>query len=141
MNGTLSVLGSEEFQLRLTGAEQTIFVSERPNRIFGSTPTATFVAGDFPNFQGDAPNAVLQSTSPQQATVLELLAASLEGTEVVYRCRALPGRPGRRFVGDLVTPQDFPSSFGASTLLIDNASQRGKRTDASFPHHRCLTPC
>lgn len=120
-SGSLSAQGSETFALRLRGAARTLYFSERPARVFGSTVTTDFVAKDFPCFGSDPPNAVLEIVSPAEATVLELLSASVEGDDVVYHCRALPGGAGATYAGRLVPPQGFPASFGPANLFIDSS--------------------
>jgi len=123
LSGSLTPRGGDEFTLRLRGAETTTYVSDRPARQFGSKPTAEFVAQDFPGFGSDPPNAVLELAAPRQGTVVELLAANIEGEQLVYVCRALPA-DGARYTGShqLVPPQSLLSSFGAADLFVDDGA-------------------
>lgn len=120
-SGSLIPRGGDEFELRFQGAEETLYFSDRPARLFGSKPTADFVTRDFPGFGSDPPNAALQLGGARLATVLKLLSAAVQGADLVYRCRALPAG-GARYEGNLVSPQGFPTTFGKANLFIDNDS-------------------
>jgi hypothetical protein len=104
---------------------QTIYFSDRPERVVGATPTETFLAG-FNFSPGNPPNAALVAAfeAGQGVVVLELIAPTYEaGTgTLTYGAEVLEG-----YGGDNLTPvlaeqvaERLPAEFGPAALFIDD---------------------
>jgi hypothetical protein len=114
--------------LTLSGAAaQTIYFSDRPARIVGAVPTATFLAslGFTPT---DPPNAavVAQTAAGEDILVVELFNPTYDegAATLTYAARVLAEYAGERF-GALPARRaddDLPASFGPTSLFIDDAN-------------------
>jgi hypothetical protein len=110
------------------GSDQTIFFSERPDRIVGTTPTATIANRiGFPD--DDPPNAALVvETAPGETdvAVVELFSPVYdEGTgSIAYEIEVLQNWQAELEMGFGETPTDLAElvpAFGAAHLFIDGA--------------------
>jgi len=128
--GTLEPNGDGAYQLTLDGApEQTVFFSDRPDRIAGAIATERFleILGFDP---GNPPNAALVIQIDAETTdviVLELTAPMYdpEVASLTYTATLLEGfeqlvETGVGFVEQPLTTDSLPEEFGASILFIDS---------------------
>jgi hypothetical protein len=101
-------------------SQQTIYFSDRPQRIAGHIPMADYLqewtakAGK-DNFGADPPNATLSVYEPGQTentlAVVKVTNPVVEGADLIYRYKVLDGK--------------MPSRGGATTLFIDWIAYRG----------------
>lgn len=102
-------IDGDRLTLRDVGA-QTIFFSDRPQRVTGHLPVAEFVrlwTQGPSSFRDDPPNAslALVARDANSTAVFELRDPVLEGTSLSFRVRLLQGSP--------------PQSFTDASLFID----------------------
>ncbi len=114
------------------GHGQTIYFSDRPDRIVGTNPTPQFLEGlGFPD--DNPPNAALVvETSPgvTDIAVVELFAPVYDqiGQTVTYDVAALVNWEDDLELGFSEEPTDLAAlapSFGAANLFIDDCANRG----------------
>lgn len=117
---------SGTYLLTLTGAaSQTIYFSDRPERIVGTVPVDQFldVLGFTP---ANPPNAALVTGhgDDEEVLVIELLAPAYDpGTDTLtYEARVLEDyqEEGLAFVAARQADIDLPESFGETSLFIDD---------------------
>ncbi len=126
VEGTPTPAGGASLLLTLEGhTGQTVYFSDRPERIVGATPTETFLEG-FNFAPGNPPNAALvaEFQAGQGVVVLELIEPVYDpdaGT-LVYGAEVLEG-----YGGDNLTPvlaeqvaARLPAEFGPAALFIDD---------------------
>ncbi len=126
VNGTPTPAGGASFLLTLEGhTGQTIYFSDRPDRVVGATPTDDFLEGL--GFSPDnPPNAALvaEFESGQGVVVLELLAPSYNaGTgALVYGAEVLDAYEGGNLepVTHDQLAERLPAEFGPAALFIDD---------------------
>jgi len=129
-DGTLEPNGDGTYQLTLDGApEQTVFFSDRPDRVAGAMPTERFleVLGFSPD---NPPNAalVIQIDADTTAVIVFELTAPVydpEAASLTYTAVLLEGfeqlvETGVGFVEQPLTADSLPEEFGASSLFIDS---------------------
>lgn len=105
--------------LRLVGiGAQTVYFSDRPERVAGHIPVAKFVQGwttGEDSFANNPPNATLSvymdETEENDLVVVELFDPTIDGQDVTYRYEVLDGV--------------MPASGGASALFIDTFGPGG----------------
>ncbi len=130
-SGSLADNGDGTFQLTLLNAPaQTVYFSDRPDRIVGTTPTERFLA-EMGFDTGDPPNAALVIQVDDENTdviVFELTApvynadvASLTYTAVLLEGFDQLVETGVGFVEEPLTADTLPQEFGSSSLFIDNS--------------------
>lgn len=127
-SGTAEPVDGEDglFTLRLVhGVRQTLYFSDRPERIAGVIDTASFME-ELNAIASDPPNAALvfQSSdgAPLQLAAVELTEPALdEAGAVTYRARILdPVAEGGLTTDDASRfVEMLPSIFGRATLFID----------------------
>lgn len=129
-SGTLAGNGDGTFLLTLLNAPaQTVYFSDRPNRIAGAMPTERFLEVlDFDG--GDPPNAALVIQIDAENTdviVFELTAPVYDAgvNSLAYTATLLEGfdqfqETGVGFVEEPLTADTLPREFGASSLFIDS---------------------
>ncbi len=128
--GSLEPNGDGTFQLTLASApEQTIYFSDRPDRLVGTAPTARVleVLGFDP---ADPPNAALviaQADGSTDTVMLELIdpvydakAATLSYKAKVLERYGTLEATGVGFVEQPLTATQVPATFGGSSLFIDS---------------------
>lgn len=132
-SGTLADNGDGSYLLTLLGAPaQTVYFSDRPDRIVGAMPTGRFLevlgfdAGDPPNaalvIQVDAENTdviVFELTAP----VYDAEAASLTYTATLLEGFDQLEETGVGFVEQPLTADTLPEEFGPSSLFIDSLQE------------------
>jgi hypothetical protein len=109
---------------------QTVYFSDRPERIVGDAPTDRFVAGlGFGG--GDPPNAALVTANAAGETVvavLELLnpVVDIAAGTVGYEATLLDdyAATGLRHLIDRRETDDVPAAFGAASLFIDDCPKQ-----------------
>ena len=119
------------FLLTLSGhAAQTVYFSDRPERLVGTIPTRDFLdrLGFTP---ADPPNAAIVAQTPdggEAVLVVELFdpvyaeGGGADGeASVTYRARVLAGEPGERLAPLAARQGDgqLPESFGPASLFVD----------------------
>ncbi len=118
-----------QFALTLDGLNpQTIYFSDRPERVFGLATTATFLEG-LGFTPEDPPNAALVVTTEngeEDVLILELLEPvwdEASGT-LTYTVQLLSdyAEPGLAFAALQQTDFDLPENFGLGGLFIDGCS-------------------
>lgn len=136
------------YTLTLTGAAaQTVYFSDRPERIVGLAPTQRFLDG-LGFTPVNPPNAALVATQEgseeQDILVIELLNPGYDadaGT-LVYEARVLAdyAEPGLGHLARQQTDYELPESFGTGSLFIDDCADS---TDACwrFYYNADDTPC
>lgn len=129
--GSIAPVDADEgrFTLTLDGMNpQTIYFSDRPERVFGLATTATFLEG-LGFTPDDPPNAALVVTTDNGAedvVILELFDPvwdEASGT-LTYTIQLLSGYtdPGLAFAALRQTDFDLPDTFGQGGLFIDGCS-------------------
>jgi hypothetical protein len=123
------------YDLTLTGhAAQTVYFSDRPDRIVGTVPTREFLdrAGFTPD---DPPNAAVVVQAPEggeDVLVVELFDPVYTqgfgedgGVSLTYAARVLAGEPGERLSSLAARQGDgqLPESFGSASLFIDGVAE------------------
>ncbi|MDQ3655972.1 MAG: hypothetical protein M3457_12955, partial [Chloroflexota bacterium] len=129
-SGSLVANADGTYQLTLLNAPaQTVYFSDRPDRIVGAMPTERFLEVlDFDG--GDPPNAALVIGVDGENTdvvVFELTAPvyDVEVASLTYTATLLEGfdqfvETGVGFVEEPLTADTLPQEFGASSLFIDS---------------------
>lgn len=116
-----------EYTLTLeNGSGQTVYFSDRPERLVGAIPDETFLDGRAYD-PADPPNAaiVAQTANGEDILVVELLDPAYDtasGT-VSYTARPLAGQPESPALASYATLQEdaaLDASFGPVSLFIDN---------------------
>lgn len=129
VDGTPTPAGGASILLTLEGhTGQTIYFSDRPDRIVGAAPTETFLDG-FGFSNGNPPNAALVSEfrAGQGVVVLQLIEPTYDpdtGT-LVYGAEVLEGYEGESLmpvVADQVAER-LPAEFGPAALFIDDCPE------------------
>jgi hypothetical protein len=113
------------------GSGQTLYFSDRPDRIVGAAPTPEFLAG-FDFSPDDPPNAALVVDDGQGGTniaVVELTnpRADPAGTGVTYDAQVLADWEQNLDLGISEAPTDLsalPASFGPAHLVIDDCPDK-----------------
>lgn len=109
---------------------QTLYFSDRPNRIAGAEPTATFVETFGQVFTDSSPNASLighleRGGAEEEALVLTLLSATydLAAATLTYEVRILQAEEieDRTFEREPLTVLDGPRDYAEASLFIDDA--------------------
>lgn len=125
-DGTAAIGGGAPYLLTLEGhTGNTIYFSDRPERIFGEAPTEQFLAGL--GFQPDnPPNAALvtnDANGNEDILVVELLSPSYDAGagSVTYGANILSDyEGGLNFVASRQRDEDLAPSFGEASLFIDD---------------------
>jgi hypothetical protein len=137
--------GGAPYLLSLEGHHgETVFFSDRPERIFGEAPTEQFLAG-FGFSPGNPPNAALvaETETGEQVVILELItpAFAAETGTLTYGAQILAEYEGEGLAAVITDAlaTELPETFGRVTLFIDDCpdlttcrSWNGDRLD-SFP--------
>lgn len=118
--GSLNDQGDGTLRLTLTGNGRTLFLSDRPARVTGSSTAEEFVNTWAPyGFDADAPNAILETAEGGVvlATALELFSPSYDAAtdRLIFTVRPL-------------AEVDISGDFGSATLFIDNAAVSDTQT-------------
>jgi len=142
------------YTLTLTGAAaQTVYFSDRPERVVGVLPMQDFLAtlGFTPE---NPPNAALvaQTNQGEDVLVIELLSPVYDeaaGT-LTYDARVLENyrEEGLRFLADRQDDPTMPEQFGAASLFVDGPScpdgyvycNRDNRRVGQLTSGLCYTP-
>ncbi|HEY8446439.1 MAG TPA: hypothetical protein VIL01_04965 [Thermomicrobiales bacterium] len=114
------------FTLTLTGAAaQTVYYSDRPERIFGLTPTQQFLDGL--GFTPDTPPSaalVASTEGGQDVLIIELFNPNYDETTgtLIYDAKILADYEGEslKVAAQLQDDFTFPETFGAGGLFIDD---------------------
>ncbi len=116
------------YTLTLSGAAaQTVYFSDRPERIVGLAPTLRFL--DALGFTPEnPPNAALVATvegsDEQEVLVIELLnpVYDADAATLTYDARVLNdyGEAGLAYLAQQQTDYELPETFGAGSLFIDD---------------------
>ena len=120
---------TEDFTLTLEqGSGQTIYFSDRPDRLVGSIADATFLDGRAFD-PTDPPNAavVAQAANGEDILLVELLDPELDPDtgSITYRTRPLAKQPESAALvnyADRQVDATLDASFGPVSLFIDNLS-------------------
>jgi hypothetical protein len=108
---------------------QTLYFADRPSRITGAMPTATFVGQWAEAFADSPPNATLighpeAGGESEEAAVLELLAPVYDGASatLTYQVRLLGTEEitDRTFEQEPLTVLDAPRQYAEAHLFIDD---------------------
>jgi hypothetical protein len=100
--------------------QQTLYFSDRPQRIAGHLKMADYLAewtkAEGPdNFSSDPPNAILSVYEPGQAdstvVVVKISHPVVDGSDLVYRYKIIDGK--------------IPSNGGATALFVDSIGVGG----------------
>jgi len=130
-SGTLAANTDGTYQLTLLNAPaQTVYFSDRPERLVGAVPTERFLA-EMGFDSGDPPNAalVIQGDAGQTDVIVFELTAPVYDADVAsltYTAALLEGfdqllETGVGFVEEPLTADSLPEEFGESSLFIDNS--------------------
>ncbi len=119
--------GAGEYTLTLeNGSGQTVYFSDRPERLVGSIADETFLDGRAFD-PADPPNAALvaQTANGEDVLVVELFDPTHDAASgaVTYTVRPLAGQPESAALASYATRQDDASldaSFGPVSLFIDD---------------------
>lgn len=128
--GTLELHDGETYLLTLKDApEQTIFFSDRPKRIVGTTLTDQFLV-ELGFDPADPPNAALviaQDDGTTDTVVLELFDPAYDkvSATLTYRVTVLEGYDSTQeteagFAEQPLTAAEVPATFGQCSLFIDS---------------------
>ena len=130
-SGSLSPKDGADGAFTLTldqGLGQTIFFSDRPDRVVGSAPTATFLA-QFPFGEDNPPNAALVvETAPGETDIVVVELTSPQYDEAsrtaTYEARVLADYQelGTIFQEEPKGADEVPAQFGAASLFIDDCA-------------------
>ena len=126
VDGTAVTGGGADYLLTLEGhTGNTIYFSDRPERIFGESPTQQFLTGL--GFTPDnPPNAALVTTDEsgnEDILVVELLtpAYDADAGTITYGVNILSDyEGGLDFVAQRQSDEDLAPSFGEASLFIDD---------------------
>ncbi len=121
--------GEGQFSLTLDGANpQTIYFSDRPERVFGLVTTSTFLEG-LGFTPDDPPNAALvvtTETGEEDVLIIELLEPVWDESSgtLTYTIQVLSdySEPGLAFAALQQTDFVLPENFGLGGLFIDGCS-------------------
>ena len=137
---TLAPGSGDAHTLTLTDIRsQTQYFSDRPNRIAGAEPTATFVDRFRQAFADSPPNASLighleRGAEEEEAVVVTLLSAAYDpaATTLTYEVRILQGDEigDRTFEQEPLTVLDTAREYAEAHLFIDNAADQTACADA-----------
>ena len=124
--GTPTTGGGAAYLLTLAGHHgETIYFSDRPDRVFGEAPTQRFLAGlDFA--PANPPNAALvaQTGTGDNVVVLELIepAYAADAGTVTYGAELLASYQGEGLahVAEQQLDTALPETFGRASLFIDD---------------------
>lgn len=125
-SGTPTVSGGADYLLTLEGhGGETIYFSNRPERIFGEAPTPQFLEG-LGFTPANPPNAALvaQTDQGEDVLVIELIDPLIDesaGT-LTYRANVLTGYTGEGLAHAVSLQQDlmFAEEFTNASLFIDD---------------------
>ena len=125
---SVTVGDGADYLLTLSGhAGNTVYFSDRPERIFGEAPTQAFLDGlGFP--ADNPPNAALVTTDEngnEDILVVELYGPSFDATAdtVTYGVNILSDyEGGLDFAANRQKDEDLAPTFGAASLFIDDCS-------------------
>lgn len=121
---------AQTYELILAHAsEQTLFFSDRPNRVAGIAPT-TAVLDAIETVADDPPNAALAFSPEGSSDVVDVAVVTLTAPSfdagagtIAYRARVIAvedARDGDGAEGEKIEPvTELPASFGQATLFID----------------------
>ena len=126
--GTLVANDDGSFDLTLDGHHGgTIYFSDRPERVFGVSPTDDFLETlGFP--KKNPPNAALlvNSGNKEDVAIVELFDPVFDEElgRLTYRVKLLDAydETGLDHVADQITASDLPAEFDKATLFIDDCS-------------------
>ncbi len=125
-NGTPAAGGGADYLLTLEGhTGNTVFFSDRPERIFGEAPTQTFLA-NLGFAISDPPNAALVTNDAdgnEDILVVELIAPGYDASSgtITYGANILSDyEGGLDFVAGRQQDEDLAPSFGEASLFIDD---------------------
>jgi hypothetical protein len=151
--GTISPKEDEvgAYLLELTGVSaQTIYFSDRPQRIVGAVPTAAFLAG-LGFTPADPPNAALIAQTPggEDVVVVELFdpvyseAADGVPAKLSYEIRVLADydSAGLALFAARQVDEVPPASFGPASLFIDDCSDQSITCCAIVAYHDGAAYC
>ena len=128
-SGTLQEMEGDSYKLTLNGVSlQTIFFSDRPNRISGQIATEAFVSDDIFQDKNDPPNAALEifdAELSEDVIVLELFNPVYDpaSKQMLYDVKILSYTKS-----DLLKDFSFradsaiPKSFDSAALFIDSGT-------------------
>ncbi len=126
VNGTPTPAGGASFLLTLEGhTGQTIYFSDRPDRIVGASPTGEFLDGLGFGVE-NPPNAALvgEFRAGQGVVVLQLIEPmyDLDSGTVTYGAEVLEGFEGENLMPVLAeqVAARLPAEFGPAALFIDD---------------------
>ena len=124
--GTPVAGGGADYLLTLEGhTGNTVFFSDRPERIFGEAPTQTFLA-NLGFAISDPPNAALVTNDAdgnEDILVVELIAPGYDASSgtITYGANILSDyEGGLDFVAGRQQDEDLAPSFGEASLFIDD---------------------
>ncbi len=124
--GTPAPGGGADYLLTLTGhTGSTVYFSDRPERIFGDSPTQTFIDG-LGFSPSNPPNAALVTNDAdgnEDILVVELLTPSYDADagSVTYGVNILSDyEGGLNFVASRQRNEDLAPAFGEASLFIDD---------------------
>jgi hypothetical protein len=127
---TLTPGSGDVHTLTMTGVRpQTLYFSDRPNRIAGAEPTAAFVDGFAQAFADSAPNASLighfeRGGHQEEAVVLTLRSATYDAaaSTLTYEVTLLDAEriTDVAFEQEPLTVLDTTHTYAEASLLIDN---------------------
>ena len=128
VDGASTPGGGASYLLELEGHHgETVYFSDRPDRIFGEAPTEQFLAG-LGFGPENPPNAALvaQTETGDEAVVLELLtpAYDAEAGTLTYGAEVLAEYAGEGLahVAAQQVDAELPERFGRASLFIDDCS-------------------
>ncbi len=140
------------YTLTLTGAAaQTIYFSDRPERVVGSAPMEAFL-GALGFTPENPPNAALvaQTDTGEDVLVIELLAPAYDEatSTLTYDARILENyqEQGLQFLADQQGNVTMPGSFKAASLFIDDCADGyvtcrvGNQSIGQITAGACYTP-
>ncbi len=124
--GSLADNGNGDYTLQLDGHHGgTIYFSDRPQRVFGVSPTDDFLAGlGFP--AENPPNAALlvNAGDVEDVAIVELFDPSYDENtgQLTYRVRILEAydETGLEHIADQIDSSQLPTSFDQASLFIDD---------------------
>jgi hypothetical protein len=104
---------------------QTIFFTDRPNRVVGNLPTNAFVAkwttDKGPNgFASNPPNAAVTVFQPDgiRTAVVELSNPRLDGSKLSYNVKVLQGIASTQPASGVLVIDDFPEAWARNAFQI-----------------------
>jgi hypothetical protein len=104
---------------------QTIFFTDRPNRVVGNLPTNAFVAkwttDKGPNgFASNPPNAAVTVFQPDgiRTAVVELRNPRLDGSKLSYNVKVLQGIASTQPASGVLVIDDFPEAWARNAFQV-----------------------